>query len=218
MFSSSHKRWPLTKGKRSFKRAGRRLGRQKTFVLCLFAFFSVWVHPSAGGDESTPTCPTAVGRSWSPSNALELSSKASSKASLRAHVCWIKSVLHQQGAWENFISCWFYLCMYFGRDLISCLMSLPPGTRKTLSPVPFFTHSISNPALHCLVISRKNNNNNYVYHVDQSQKRKEQMSRVWRSNSNPASFHLCHSLLTLSRNSRLLAYFPPVKMTFLLSL
>lgn len=68
--------------------------------------------------------------------------------------------------------------MDFGSDLISCLMSLPPGTGKMLSPVPFFTHSISNPVLHCLVISRKNNNNNSVYHVDQSQERKEQMSRV----------------------------------------
>lgn len=87
----------------------------------------------------------------------------------------------------------------FCSDLISHLMSLPPGTGKTLSLVQFFTHSISNPALHCLVISRKNNNNNYVYHVDQSQERKEQMSRVWRSNSNPASFHLCHPLLTVTQ-------------------
>lgn len=197
MFSSSHKRGPLTKGKRSFKRAGWQLGRQKPVVfVCLFF---VRVHPSAGGDKSSPARPTAVGCFWSPSKTLKLGTKASSKASFQAHVCWIKSFLHQQVTRENFVSCWFYLCMYFGSDLISCLMSLPPDTGKMLSPVPFFTHSIPNPALHCLVISRKNNNNNYVYHVDQRQKRKEQMSRVSRSNSKPASFHLCHSLLTVTQ-------------------
>lgn len=49
----------------------------------------------------------------------------------------------------------------------------PPRHWENVITSPI-SHSIS-----CLVISKKNNNNNNsVYHVDQSQERKEQMSRV----------------------------------------